>query len=510
MKNGMRVSRRPHQGLNLVLAFALLMPLLSAPSTPAQVARVHPALLQLAAQQPTAKVSVIVQKLSRDARVESVVARLGGVITKDLSLINAFVADLTAQAALELAQANGVKWVSPDAPVESTSAAADTAVVTNTYLDTLGARRVWRMGFQGQGIGVAVLDSGIAKDSDFSAKADKGSGTRIVKRVVTVQSGPAVKDDLTGHGTHVAGIIGGNGYDSRGVYQGIAPQVNLISVQIAQKNGTARESDAVEAMNWVLQNRAKYNIRVVNLSFNAMVEQSYHVSPLDAAAEILWFNRIVVIAAVGNRAAGQTVNPANAAPANDPFIITVGASDERGTANPSDDVVAAYSAFGQTLDGFSKPDIIAPGTNIISVLSTDSAWGSQYPARVVSPKQYIRLSGTSMATPMVTGAVALMLQRQPGLTPDQVKYRLLHASNPISGPSKLYPYLNVYAAVTGATTQSANTGLPLSRLLGTGADSVAWSSVNWNSVNWNSVNWNSVNWNSVNWNSVNWNNVNWD
>jgi len=158
------------------------------------------------------------------------------------------------------------------------------------------------------------------------------------------------------------------------------------------------------------------------------------------------------------------------------------------------------------LDGYFKPDIYAPGKDIRSVLSSGSSWKNQYPERVELAGEYFRLSGTSMAAPMVTGAVVLLLQDEPNLTPDQVKYRLTNSASWL-GPTK---YLDVYAAVTGTTTQSANTGIVPSQLLATGPDAVNFASVGWNSVGWNSVGWNSVGWNSVGWNSVGWNSVGWN
>ena len=369
----------------------------------------------------------------------------------------------------------------------------------NYYLDTLGVRRVWAIGLDGRGVAVAVIDSGIARDKDFRGrlKVRKNFYNNRINRKV---------DDPFGHGPHVAGIIGGSGADSDGLYAGIAPKVKLIGLKIGDESGMAYESDAVEAMQWVLEHRDRYNIRVINLSINSTVEQSYHTSPLGAAAEILWFNSVVVVASAGNTNPSGEFHTISAAPASDPFVITVGASTENGDGDPSNDVVAAFSAAGTTLDGFAKPDLIAPGQDIISVLSKRSEWSETYPDRVVLDGQYFRLSGTSMSTPMVTGAVALLLQDEPDLTPDQVKYRLVNASSSVEGQ----PYLDVYAAVTGDTTGSLNTGLEASQLLWSGDEPVEWDSVNWNSVNWNSVNWNSVNWNSVNWNSVNWNSVAWD
>jgi serine protease AprX len=220
-----------------------------------------------------------------------------------------------------------------------------------------------------------------------------------------------------------------------------------------------------------------------------------------------------VVASAGNNEVGSALDSINTAPANDPFIITVGASDESQTPQNDDDIVAVYSAHGTTWDGFTKPDIIAPGQDIISLLSPNSTWHYEHPGRVLAEANYFRLSGTSMSAPMVTGAVALLLQDEPELTPDQVKYRLMVTGPSIDGGDgdpNVYTYLDVLAAVAGTTTDSSNTGFVASQLLWTGDEPVTWESVNWNSVNWNSVNWNSVNWNSVNWNSVNWNAVAWE
>jgi serine protease AprX len=391
---------------------------------------------------------------------------------------------------------------------------------TNTFLDTLGVQNVWSMGLQGDGLSVAVIDSGISKDTDFSGNTSQNlmasiiasnipidaNGGRILRQM-SFNANSNTVNDIYGHGTHVAGIIGGGGDDSGGVYAGIAPLVNLISLKVNDGTGLAYESDVVAALQWVYDNKSAYNIRVVNLSLNTTTEQSYNVSPLDAACEILWFNGIVVVASAGNRTpvSNSGYNTANAAPANDPFIITVGASDEKGTPDRADDSLGLYSSSGTTSNGFVKPDIIAPGTNIYSVLSKSSSWSTDYPARLNSTGEYFRLSGTSMAAPMVTGAIALLLQDEPNLTPDQVKYRLTHTGSTLGG----YPYLDVYAVVTGTTTQSANTGLYASQLLSSGSEPIAWNSVGWNSVGWNSVGWNSVGWNSVGWNSVGWNSTFW-
>jgi serine protease AprX len=488
-------------------------------------AKLQPILEQIAAESPDEMVRLIVQKADVSSTAEDIVKELGGRVIKDLQIINAFVAELPAKTIALLQMNDSVNWVSFDSPVVSSGKpskdpCSENPCPPNYFLETLNVKQVWDMGYHGEGIAVAVIDSGIATDRDFSTVPSKPF-TRILRQISFSTNAHSTSDEF-GHGTHVAGIIGGHGGASNGLYSGIAPGVNLINLKISDDFGMAYESDTVDALQWIFENKDAYNIRVVNLSINSTVEQSYHLSPLDAAVEILWFNGIVVIASAGNEGQSEGINTVNAAPANDPFIITVGASHEQVTANRTDDTLLSDSAHGITIDGYHKPELIAPGKDIISVLAASSDWYYDHPERAVLGKEYFRLSGTSMAAPMVTGSVALMLQAEPSLTPDQVKYRLTHTGEFIDG----YPYLDVLDAVTTHTTESANEGVIPHMLLAKMAliaywsntecgetcdwENIDWSAVNWNSVNWNSVNWNSVNWNSVNWNSVNWNSVNWN
>ena len=189
----------------------------------------------------------------------------------------------------------------------------------NHYLNTLNVQPVWDMGLQGQGVAVAVIDSGISPNLDF--------GDRLVAQV-SFNTDAQTPNDINGHGTHVAGIIGGNGANSNGLYQGVAPQVDLIGLKVSDDTGMAYESDTVAAMQWVFENKDLYNIRVVNLSLNSTLEQSYHDSPLDLASELLWFDGVVVVASAGNRSYDGNFYTITASPANDPFTITVGASTE--------------------------------------------------------------------------------------------------------------------------------------------------------------------------------------
>jgi serine protease AprX len=375
----------------------------------------------------------------------------------------------------------------------------------SAFLPTLKANLI---GLDGSGVTVAVVDSGI---NMFHPDLSGNAGSRVV---AGTQFGSSLNtDDENGHGTHVAGVISGSGAASNGQYRGVAPGADLVNVKVSDMYGMTYESNLLEGLQWIYDNRSAYNIRVVNISINSTVAQSYHTSPLDAAVEILWLNGIVVVVSAGNNGTG-TAPSVLYPPANDPFVITVGSTEDKGTSSLGDDSMAIFSAYGTTEDGFAKPDLVAPGRNIVAPLgSLDNAVFQLHPLFRVDDN-YFRMSGTSMSAPMVSGTVALLLQDEPYLTPDQVKYRLKSTANGkwmAYNPSKAGSgYLDVYAAVRGFTTRSANTGIPVSQLLMTGSDPAAWGSVGWNSVGWNTVGWNSVGWNTVGWNTVGWNTVGWN
>ena len=376
--------------------------------------------------------------------------------------------------------------------------AIDTSKLVNVYNRVVRAPEVWNdpMGYwQGQGVTVAVVDSGITKHYDL--------GKRLIGKV-NMNQGFHDAADRYGHGTFVASLLAGDGKDSKNQYMGIAPKTNILNVRISDDQGMANESDVVTALQWVLENKALYNIRVANLSLNSAVPQSYHTSPLDAACEILWFNGIVVVVSAGNNGT-NTLNP----PANDPFVITVGATDDRGTLSLDDDVIPSFSAFGLTEENAVKPELVAPGTNLVAYLPENAKTniGRWHKANMVNDK-YFRMSGTSMSTPIVSGAVALLLQDEPSLNPDQVKYRLMTTANsnwpgydPLRSGAGM---LDVYAAVNGFSNEMANTGIPISLLLTTGPDGVTGLTVQWGSVQWGSVQWGSVQWGSVQWGSDFW------
>ena len=418
---------------------------------------------------------------------------------------------LPANVLKRLARAEGVRWISYDAPVEvaGCSQCIDTSNLANAYVRAIRADKVWNVKpyLQGTGIGVAVVDSGICPNGDLYTVM--GVNRQVADVRFNTDYNPSTTDGY-GHGTHVSSVLGGDGSESGGKYIGVAPMVNIINVKVSNDDGSALMQSVVSGLQWILEHKSQYNIRVVNISLNSSVAESYNTSPLDAAVEILWFNGIVVVVSAGNNGNGSLYPPAN-----DPFVITVGAVDDKGTASLSDDVIPSFSAYGTTADGFSKPDLVAPGKNIIArLVNSNMGMASAHPANLLPDNQYFRMSGTSVSAPVVAGAAAILLQDEPGLNPDQVKYRLKATANttwagydPARGGAG---YLDVYAAVYGRTTQTANTGTLASQLLGTGSETTPWTSVGWNSVGWNTVGWNTVGWNTVGWNTVGWNTVGWN
>jgi subtilisin family serine protease len=233
--------------------------------------------------------------------------------------------------------------------------------------------------------------------------------------------------DQFGHGTHVAGIVGSSGNGS--VYIGMAPAVNLINLRVLDQNGNGTDANVIQAIDTAISLARTYNIRVINLSLGRQVFESAAQDPLCRAAEAAWNAGIVVVAAAGNEGRNNSGGTQGygtiAAPGNDPDVITVGAMKTEGTTTRNDDLIASYSSKGPTaFDNYAKPDLVAPGNLIVSTMPANMTLSEKYPANQVGSGFFI-LSGTSMATPVVSGAAVLLLQKTPGLTPDQVKARLM-------------------------------------------------------------------------------------
>jgi serine protease AprX len=329
-----------------------------------------------------------------------------------------------------------VKSIHVDRPTQST---------LNRTAVSIGARYVQTdMGYTGAGVGVAVIDSGITSWHDDLT--NNGSGQRVVKFVDFVNNYASAYDD-NGHGTHVAGIIAGNGYDSNGAHAGMAPRAHLVGLKVLDANGGGYISDVIAALDWIIANKSAYNIRVANLSVGAAVTASYNNDPLTLAAKRAVEAGIVVVTAAGNlgkNGNGRTQYGGITAPGNAPWVLTVGGSSHEGTTSRSDDKIGKYSSRGPTaVDFAAKPDVVAPGTGTVSLADPTSrfyltkALALVSGTRLLGYKPYLALTGTSMAAPVVSGTVALMLQANPSLTPNAVKAILQYTSQPLLGVNYL-------------------------------------------------------------------------
>jgi len=359
---------------------------------------------------------------------------------------------------------------------------------------------------------IAVVDSGIQPGrTDF--------GNRLLGQVNLTSSTPNSAGDGYGHGTFVAGIAAG----SAPGYAGVAPKANLLSLDVMNDQGQASVSDVLKACDWILANRTTYNIKVANFSLHSVNKASVMFDPLDQAVEKLWLSGIVVVAASGNYAVNGQNSGVPFAPGNDPFVITVGAADIGTSLGANDDTNAPFSAWGYTPDGFSKPDLAAPGRYIIGPTPASGTLALQRPASVTAPG-YMQLSGTSFSAPMVAGAAAMLLDKNPTWTPDQIKGALMLTATPESGAPKGslgVGELNIPKARSlnpNAVLPNPNAGLD--QFIKTAADgtrifdSAAWqsaaqSNVAWNSAAWSDVAWSSAAWSSVAWSSVAWSDAAW-
>ena len=404
-------------------------------------------------QNATAAMDVIVQFTSAPTTTTmGTVTKPGGFLKKKFVKVPAASFSLTPAAIAALLSNPNVRYASADRKVQGTLEFAQPTTKANLALAA---------GYNGTSIGVAVIDSGINAATDLSATS------RSTSRLVYSES--FIPNDLStadayGHGTHVAGIIGGNGANSTTnaiyTFKGIAPNVNIINLRVLDATGAGTDSAIIAAIEKAIALKTTYNIRVINLSLGRQVFESYTLDPLCQAVEKAWQAGIVVVVAAGNNGRDNSMGTKGyatiASPGNDPFAITVGAMKDEGTADRSDDLMASYSSKGPSLiDHVVKPDLVAPGNKIIAAFAANSAIETKYPTNVVpvsyykstngtqTSSTYFTLSGTSMAAPMVSGAAALLLQKDATLSPDTVKARLMKSA------SKTFP---TSSSVTDTTT----------------------------------------------------------
>jgi serine protease AprX len=370
------------------------------------------------------RVLIVARDAASLGSVTQLIQLLGGTLGRPLPIINARAATIPNRSLVTLALTSTVQHVAFDRVI--VGALERTGQTTGA----LAVRQ--QLGLDGSGVGVAVIDSGITPWHDDLS--DAGNSSQRVDRFVNFTGSSTIPSDGYGHGTHVAGIIAGNGFDSGGARAGIAPGARLVVLKVLDGSGRGRISDVIAALDYVVAHRAELNIRVVNMSVATGVYESYNTDPLTIAARRAVEAGIVVVASAGNDGRspqGRTQYGGITAPGNAPWVLTVGASSHMGTIDRADDTIAAFSSRGPTaIDRAAKPDLVAPGVGIESLSAPNSTLYNTRSAYLLpgttptSYPPYLSLSGTSQAAPVVSGTVALMLQANPALTPNAVKAAL--------------------------------------------------------------------------------------
>jgi serine protease AprX len=501
-----------------------------------ETSKIHPSLVELLNSNREGTVNVIVSKKPGSTGVLETAKLLGAKIKSEWEFINTFSAEMKVSMLEELAAHEGIVVINEDSKIISTNTGFDVnnashiAAVQNAYTSSAQVQGAWEQGITGKGVTVAVVDSGVSRASvnDF--------GSRFIGQVST-------NDDLQdrfGHGTHIAGIIAGDGAASHGKYVGVAPGANILSVKYSDHNGMSTEADLVNALHWIYQNRDHYNIRVVNISSTVGTKSRYTESATAAAVELLWGAGVVVVTSAGNN--GYDSCSTCSAPANDPFVITVGAIDDNGTKAINDDFQKPWSSAGTTMSGVYKPEVVAPGTNIVSYMPYGKN-RNEKPENVVDGK-YFKMGGTSMAAPVVSGVVALMLEANPHLTPNQIKWLLQYTARDYiqikdrylsrlskeqkdnldidnihtkfqewnSGDSGVVNAdLAVYYALNYRTDSipDANQNYAFSPIIFNGSTNVTFGTATWSNATWSNATWSNATWSNATWSNATWSNATW-
>jgi serine protease AprX len=491
-------------------------------------------------------VSVIVRELPGEGSVpERAVEALGGDVERHIPIIDGFVAEVPATAVPELRRLDGIHSVTLNSRVRllgnidgldpNKEPGSWLKVAKNTKL-----REMWQHGFTGQGIDVALIDSGVAPVEGLSMQVINGPDLSFDS-----QADNLADIDTYGHGTHLAGLIAGRdssippGKEDEEVdnrFVGAAPGARIVSLKVAASDGATDVSQVIAAIDWVVQHRASdgLNIRVLNLSFGTDGTQSYLEDPLAYAVEVAWLRGIVVVVSAGNSGFGT---PQLNNPAYDPYVIAVGADDTRGTDDPKDDVIPAWQTRGNATR---HPDLVAPGKSLISLRDPGSFVDEANPGARVGYTRFFRGSGSSQAAAIVSGAVATVLEQHPELTPDQVKALLMTTSVPLpnadpvaqgAGLINLHRAREAKISTIGAAVQtwprSSGTGsLQLARgsvltedegvvlqgeqtIFGDAWDGASWAASSFDGTSWQAGTWNSRSWSGDCWCGVSWANQTW-
>ena len=486
-------------------------------STKEPTALVPPALIRAAQAHPDQTFHVIVQAApgkSTSAAVSALAAvrettpgnAIG--VRRRLAVIDGVASDVSGAQLLKLAERHDILAITADAP-----APVDALSSLQQWPFVSGVAKSWPSVTIGllHSPAIAIVDSGVDPSTPDLAG-------RVIDSVTLTSLTPNSPGDGRGHGTFVASIAAGSAQG----YTGALPNAPIVSIDVADDHGMALTSDVIAAADWILAHKDADGIRVANFSLHSSSPATIRFDPLDRAVERLWLSGIVVVAAAGNYATAGAPSGVPFAPANDPFVITVGADDIAGSVSTTDDFAAPWSAYGYTLDGFAKPDLAAPGRYMVAAVPMTSTLVQERPDRVVAP-DYMQLSGTSFATPVVSGAAAYLLALHPDWTPDQVKGALLVSAK--ATPSALPNSTGVGevdAARAAAVLDPPNPNLALRQFVvpdpAGGStpvfDAASWTSAalaspTWDAASWTSASWTSASWTSASWTSASWTSASW-
>jgi len=452
---------------------------------------------------------------------------VGGALLTQFHLIDGVEAVIPAALEPVLAALPGIT-VTPDVSVNIQDAPESTRPHTpsDVFLGQTGATRLAVAGDAGHGVTVAVLDTGIDNLPDFSGRLIGG---------VDLTGGNNPFQDSYGHGTFVAGLIAGNGASSGGRYSGEAPGASLVSIKVAGANGTTDLAGLILGLQWAVDHRGGYGIKVLNMSVGFQSATSTVINPLDQAVQAVWGSGIAVVVSAGN--AGP-FNGTILSPGDDPLVITVGALDDMAASSVTGDEMCDFSSAGPTsADGFVKPDLVTSGRSVVSLAAPDSTIYDEFPSARVGSANFAG-SGTSFSSAIASGAAALVLAENPGLTPDQLKARLLGTANPgpvgnpfvdghgaldayaaaTAGPMNLSQLAPLLPTLPGIAVQLSPTG-PASTWnpsLWSGkswvpgpSDDWTWNGWAWNGGDWNGWTWTGRAWNVGDWAGSAWSGANW-
>jgi serine protease AprX len=434
--------------------------------------------------------------------VTSAAAGVDPSVNADLSPVDAATAQLDPSQVSSVAAVPDVV-VTPNVPVQVQDTVGDPGrAPAAVFPEQTGASQLWAQGDTGQGVNVAVLDTGISPLPDFAGRLVDG---------VDLSGGHNPWNDQYGHGTFVAGLIAGDGASSNGQYMGEAPGAGLVSVKVAGATGKTNLLSVIEGVGWTIAHAAKDNIGVLNMSLGYLPLTSTVLDPLDQAVEKAWEAGITVVVSAGNSGPG---NGTILAPGDDPLVITAGAVDDVGQVDPTQDTMATFSSAGPTNpDGWFKPDLVTSGRSVVSLRDPGSTIDVQNPSAVVGAANFVG-SGTSFSSAITAGAAALLLSADPGYDPDTVKGTLLGTTDP--GPVG-NPFVDGHgdldvadAVASPAMTLSQSPPTQATAMGGDVSLAVSGEGSSWNPANWSGPDSNGSAWNGSAWNGSAWNGSAWN